>query len=248
MKKSWIKVVVCFSFHGAQFGQNSKSSNVGHCIETCFGRDLDFCVDNCGFWMEVMQKWNCNLTLFCNQNNKIFWYPYKQHKKVTCARSSSYFSNLKILPKFFFEPAWDHRRWGCTWKGKEGKKEEERRISRSSHNMDNNESHDENIRRNQSMEREPPWSGGLCHGDALQSSSDPGHNPSDPSDPAWQTVQQEIIQFIVHHLVFSFYIFFIYSCFLRVLCKNGCQPFQEQLELHVFFIFILFIFYLLLSF
>ena len=73
--------------------------------------------------------------------------------------------------------------------------------------MDNNESHDENIRRNQSMEREPPWSGGLCPGAAWQSSSDLGHNPSDPSDPAWQTVQQEIIQFIVHHLVFSFYIF-----------------------------------------
>ena len=115
--------------------------------------------------------------------------------------------------------------------------------------MDNNESHDENIRRNQSMKKDPSKGlEGCAPVAALQSSSDPGHNPSDPSDPAWQTVQQEIIQFIVHHLVFSFYIFFIYSCFLCVLCKNGCQPFQEQLELHVFFIFILSIFYFLLSF
>ena len=123
--KSWRKVVVCFSFHGAQLGQNNKSSNVGHCIETCFGRDLDFCVDNCGFWMEVMQKWNCNLILFCNQNNKIFWYPYKQHKKVTCPRSSSYFSYLTILPKFLFELAWDHRRWGegALRRGRKGRRQ-----------------------------------------------------------------------------------------------------------------------------
>ena len=123
--KSWRKVVVCFSFHGAQLGHNSKSSNVGHCIETCFGRDLDFCVDNCGFWMEVMQKWNCNLILFCNQNNKIFWYPYKQHKKVTCPRSSSYFSYLTILPKFLFELAWDHRRWGegALGRGRKGRRQ-----------------------------------------------------------------------------------------------------------------------------
>ena len=153
--KSWRKVVVCFSFHGAQLGQNNKSSNVGHCIGTCFGRDLDFCVDNCGFWMEVMQKWNCNLILFCNQNNKIFWYPYKQHKKVTCPRSSSYFSHIQQ-----FSPLNLHGTIvgeGALGRGRKGRrKEEERRISRSSQNMDNNESHEESIRRNQSMEREPP--------------------------------------------------------------------------------------------